>query len=322
MIRFLVRRLLLGAVVMFLVTIAVYILFFSGNPKAVAHQLAGRQATPALVEQVYHNLGLDRPILVQYWHFLVNMVTKGDLGRDYYHEVPVTTVLKQDFPVTLSLVLGAAVIWLVIGVATGVYSAVRPRSIADRTLTGVALFFYSIPTFVLGLALIYVFFFTFNTKLHIGFFPAANYVGITSDPYEWFRHMILPWFTLALISAAAYTRLARTSMLEVLGEDYIRTARAKGLSERRVIFRHALRSALTPITTQFGVDVAVALGGAILTESVFGLPGLGREAVQAINNQDLPVIIGIVIIAAAAVILANIVVDMLYAVLDPRVKLH
>lgn len=322
MIRFLVRRLLLGALVMFLVTIAVYFLFFSGDPKAVAHQLAGRQATPDLVNQVYHNLGLDRPIFVQYWHFLVNMVVHGDLGRDYYHQLPVTTVLKQDFPVTASLVLGAAVIWLVLGVATGVYSAIRPRTIADRSLTGIALFFYSIPTFVLGLTLIYVFFFKFTTSLHITFFPAAGYVGPTSNVYEWFRHMVLPWMTLALISAAAYTRLARTSMLEVLGEDYIRTARAKGLKESRVIFRHALRSALTPITTQFGVDVGVALGGAILTESVFGLPGLGREAVQAINNQDLPVIIGIVIVAAAAVIVANIIVDMLYAVLDPRVKLH
>ncbi|MBN9619784.1 MAG: ABC transporter permease [Actinobacteria bacterium] len=322
MIRFLVRRLVLGVFTMFLVTLGVYFLFFSGSPQSVARTLAGRQATEAQVQQVYHNLGLDRPILVQYWHFLKNMVVHGNLGTDYYHGEPVTSVLKQDFPITLSLVLGAAVIWLVLGVGTGVYSAVRPRSLADRALTGVALFFYSIPTFVLGLTLIYVFFFKFNTGLHISWFPASGYVGISSDPYEWFRHLVLPWLTLALITAATYTRLARTSMLEVLGEDYIRTARAKGLKESRVILRHALRSALTPITTQFGVDVGVALGGAILTESVFGLPGLGWESVHAIGNQDLPVIIGIVIVAAAAVILANIIVDMMYAVLDPRVKLH
>jgi peptide/nickel transport system permease protein len=320
MIRFLVRRLFLGAIVMFLVTIAVYFLFFAGSPRAVARTLAGRQATQAQVNAIYHNLGLDRPILVQYWHFLVKLL-HGNLGTDYYHGVPVTTVIRQDAPVTISLVLGASVIWFILGVGSGVFSAVRPRTFADRSITALALFFYSIPVFVLGEGMIYLFFFKLTTSAHLTWFPAAGYVGL-SNPFEWARHLILPWLTLALISAATYTRLSRTSMLEVLGEDYIRTARAKGLSEWRVIFRHALRSALTPVLTQFGVDVAVALGGAILTESVFGLPGLGRESVQAIYNQDLPVVIGIVIVAALAVVLANIVVDMLYAVLDPRVKLH
>jgi peptide/nickel transport system permease protein len=319
-IRFLVRRILLGAVVMFLVTIAVYFLFFSGSPHQVARNLAGRQATQAQVDAVYQRLGLDKPILVQYWHFLVRLL-HGDLGTDYYHGVPVTTVLKQDAPVTISLVLGAAVIWLILGVATGVFSAIRPRSIWDRLFTSIALFFYSLPVFVLGLGLIYFLFFKLTTGWHLAWFPASGYVGL-SDPWEWFRHLILPWMTLALISAATYTRLSRTSMLEVLGEDYIRTARAKGLSEGRVVLRHALRSALTPVVTQFGVDVGVAFGSTILTESVFGLPGLGRESVQAIGNQDLPVIIGIVIVASAAVVIANILVDMLYAVLDPRVQLH
>jgi peptide/nickel transport system permease protein len=319
-IRFLIRRILLGALVMLLVTIVIFVMFFAGDPKNVARQLAGRQATPAQVNMVYHRLGLDQPIVEQYWHFLTRLV-HGNLGTDYYHGVPVTTVLRQDIPVTGSLVLGAAVIWFVLGVSSGVYSAIRPRSIADRLFTALALFFFSIPVFVLGLALIYFLFFRLTVSAHLSWFPAAGYTSIT-DPFEWFRHLILPWFTLALISAAAYTRLSRTSMLEVLGEDYIRTARAKGLSEWRVIIRHALRSALTPVITQFGIDVAVAMGGAILTESVFGLPGLGRESVQAINNQDLPVIIGIVIAAAAAVIVANILVDIAYAVLDPRVALH
>lgn len=320
MIRFLVRRILLGAIVMFLVTIAIYLLFFAGSPQSVARRLAGRQATQALVDRVYHNLGLDRPLYVQFGDFLGHAV-QGNLGTDYFHQQPVTSVLAADAPVTISLVLGAAVIWLVVGVFTGVVSAIRPRTIMDRSFTGLALFFYSIPTFVLGLTLIYIFF--YQLTIHgITFFPAAGYVGLTQDPFEWFRHLLLPWITLALISAATYTRLSRTSMLEVLSEDYIRTARAKGVSERRVIVRHALRSALTPVTTQFGVDVAVALGGAILTESVFGLPGLGRESVQAIINQDLPVIVGIVIIAAAAVVVANIIVDMVYVLLDPRVKLH
>jgi peptide/nickel transport system permease protein len=320
MIRFLIRRILQGIVVMFLVTIVIFFMFFAGDPKNVARTIAGRQATPAQITRVYHRLGLDQPILEQYWHFVWNAL-HGNLGTDYYYGRPVTHVLAQDIPVTGSLVLGAAVIWFILGVSTGVYSAVQPRSWKDRVFTALALFFYSIPVFVLGLALIYFLFFKLTVSAHLSWFPAAGYTSISS-PFEWARHLILPWLTLALISAAAYTRLSRTSMLEVLGEDYIRTARAKGLSEWRVITRHALRSALTPVVTQFGIDVAVALGGAILTESVFGLSGLGRESVQAINNQDLPVIVGIVIVAAAAVIILNIVVDMLYAVLDPRVKLH
>jgi peptide/nickel transport system permease protein len=321
MIRFLVRRLALGVVVMFLVLIAVYALFFAGNPMDVARRMAGRQATPEQVQAVYTNLGLNRPLPVQFGHFLSQLFLHGSLGSDYYHQVPVTTILKHDAPVTVSLVLGAAVIWFVLGVASGVYSSIRPRGIADRVFTGGALFFYSVPVFVLGLTLIYLLF--YQLTIHgFGIFPASGYIPLTSDPGQWARHLILPWFTLALISAATYTRLSRTSMLEVLGEDYIRTARAKGIAEPRVIVLHALRSALTPVVTQFGVDVAVGLGGAILTESVFGLPGLGRESVQAIQNQDLPVILGIVIVAAAAVILANIIVDIAYAVLDPRVALH
>ncbi|WP_375491825.1 ABC transporter permease [uncultured Jatrophihabitans sp.] len=316
MIRFLLRRIYQSIIVLILVTLATFLLFFAGDPKAVAHRLAGRQATPEQVNAIYHNLGLDQNIFVQYFHFITKIVLHWDFGTDYYHHVPVTTVLKQDAPVTISLVIGGAVIWFVIGVASGVYSAVRPRTLMDRSFTGLALFFYSLPVFVLGFAFIYL-----ASKDNFSTFPAANYVGL-AHPFEWFRHLVMPWFTLALISAAAYTRLSRTSMLEVLGEDYIRTARAKGVREWRVVIKHALRSALTPVITQFGVDVAVALGGAILTESVFSLPGLGRESVIAITNQDLPVIIGIVIIAALAVVVMNIIVDMLYAVLDPRVTLH
>jgi peptide/nickel transport system permease protein len=320
-IRFVARRLTHGVVVMFFVLFGVFMLFFGGSPESVARRLAGRQATQDQVQRVFHDLGLDRPLLEQFSTFVKGIVTRGDLGTDYYHGVPVTTLLKQDAPVTISLVVGGAVLWLVIGVASGVLSAVRPRSIADRTSTGLALLFQSVPAFLLGLTLINLLF--YQLTVHgLAWFPAGGYVPITQSPFEWARHLILPWLTIALISAATYTRLSRTAMLEVLGEDYIRTARAKGLREWRVLTRHALRSALTPVLTQFGVDVAIALGGAILTESVFGLPGLGRESVQAINNQDLPVILGVVIVASAAVVLANIVVDVLYALLDPRVKLH
>ena len=320
MVRFLIRRLLQSIVVMVMVTIVVYLLFYMGTPENVARRIAGRQATPDTVKLVYHNLGLDRPLWKQYLDFLWKLL-HGDLGHDYYNGVPVTSVLKQAAPITISLAVGAAIIWLILGVSFGVYSSIRARSISDRAMTALALFFYSVPVFVLGLALIYIFFAMFHQQ-GITWFPAAGYVGITSNPYEWFRHLVLPWLALALISAAVYLRLTRSSMLEVLGEDYIRTARAKGLRERRVILRHGLRAALTPIVTQFGIDLAVVLGGAILTETVFSLPGLGWEAVHAIDNQDLPLIVGIVIIAAAAVVVANIIVDFLYAVLDPRVRLH
>jgi peptide/nickel transport system permease protein len=230
-------------------------------------------------------------------------------------------VLKQAFPITVSLALGAAVLWLIIGILSGVLSAVRRGSIWDRMSTVLALFFFSIPAFVLGLLLLYVFYYRF-TLAGIHIFPGAGYTYFSHSPLHWFEGLVLPWVTLALISAAAYTRLTRGSMLDVLGEDYIRTARAKGLTERRVTYKHALRAALTPVVSQFGIDVGTLLGGAVLTETVFGMPGLGFTAVTAIEQQDLPVVIGIVIIASTAVVVANIIVDALYAVLDPRVRLH
>jgi len=206
-------------------------------------------------------------------------------------------------------------------VLTGVLSAVKARSFADRTFTGLALLFYSMPTFVLGLLFLEVFYYQFT--IHgIHAFPGSGFTPLTTNPWLWFRGLVLPWLTLSLVSAATYTRLTRGSMLDVMGDDYIRTARAKGLSERRVIFRHSLRAALTPIVTQFGLDVGILLGGAVITEVVFGMPGLGFTAVQAIVQQDRPVVIGVVLVASAAVVLANIVVDAFYAVLDPRVRLH
>jgi len=306
---------------MFAVTIIVFAIFFVGpGPAYVAQRLAGKSATPQIVNAVRHRLQLDKPTYVQYWHFLVRLL-HGDLGYSYYHGQPVTTVLKEAFPITLSLAIGASVVWLVLGVLSGILSAVKRGSAWDRIVTIIALFFYSMPVFVLGLLLLYVFYFRFALAgIHL--FPGQGYTYISASPVKWFESLVLPWISLALISAATYTRLTRGSMLDVMGEDYIRTARAKGLSERRVIYRHALRSALTPVVSQFGIDVGTLLGGAVLTETVFGLPGLGWTAVQSIENQDLPVIIGIVVIAAGAVVVANIVVDVLYAVLDPRVRLH
>ena len=321
MARFLVRRIFEGLIVLWLVTVGVFIIFYIGpGPKGVARALAGKEATPQVVAAVSHRLLLDKPIWVQYGHF-VWLLLHGNLGYSFYHDQSVNSILAAAFPITLSLVLGAAVLWVVMGVLSGVVSAVRARSVADRTFTVLALFFYSMPTFVLGL--LFLLFFYYELTIHgLALFPGSGYTPFTENPFEWFRGLILPWFTLALVSAATYTRLTRGSMLDVMGEDYIRTARAKGLSERRVIFRHSLRAALTPIVTQFGLDVGILLGGAVITEQVFALPGLGFTAVQAITQQDLPVIIGVVIVAATAVVVANIIVDAFYAVLDPRVRLH
>lgn len=319
MARFLLRRVVLGVVVLWLITVFVFALFYVA-PNDVARTLAGRQATPETVALIEQRLGLDQPLWRQYADFLGNAL-HGDLGYDYYHQVPVTQIVAGALPVTLSLALGAALLWLLIGVTGGVVSAARPRSAADRALTVFALVFYSMPTFLLGLLLLYFLYFRLTLAGH-PWFPAGGYVPFTTDPAGWFRSLALPWCTLALGLAATYTRLTRGSMLDVLGEDYIRTARSKGLTERRVVLRHGLRGALTPVVTQFGIDLGQLVGGVVVVETVFSLPGLGKTAIDAIGSQDQPVIIGIVLVASAAVVVANIVVDVCYAVLDPRVRLH
>lgn len=316
MIRFLVRRTVFGVAVLWVITVAVFTLFFVA-PHNVSRLIAGKQATPETVALVQTRLGLDRPVLAQYGHFLWRLL-HGDLGYSYYSSEPVTHLIGGRISVTLSVAFGGAVLWLLVGVLTGVVSARRPRSLLDRIVTVIALFFYSMPPFLLGIVLLYLLFF----RLHLagfGFFPGSGYVALTADPLGWAQHLILPWATVALTSAAAYTRLTRAGMLEVLSEDYIRTARSKGVGEGRIIYRHALRSALTSVVTQFGIDLGVLLGGAVVTENIFGLPGLGQLAIQSVTQQDLPVIIGVVLLGAVFVVVANIVVDLLYPVLDPRV---
>jgi peptide/nickel transport system permease protein len=320
MVRFLVRRLLTGLLVVWLISVIVFVLFFVA-PHDVAQLLLGKFAAQnqQLVRSVTHQLGLDQPIVVQYGHFVVRAL-HGDLGYSYYSHQPVTTLLGQALPVTASLALGAAVIWLVLGVSIGVLSATRPRSLLDRGATLFALTGLSFPTFVLGLLLLFVFFY----QLHVAgvdVFPGGGYVPLTADPGQWALHLVLPWTTLAVATMATYVRLTRGQLVEVMGEDFIRTARAKGLREGRVIYRHGLRAALIPVVTQFGIDVATLLGGVIVAEQVFGLNGLGRMSVQAVTNADEPVIIAVILLAAVFVVLANIVVDLLYAVLDPRIRL-
>ena len=321
MARFLARRTLQGLIVIWLVTVIVFLIFYVGPGSAdVARALAGRTAPPETVALISHRLLLDRPVYEQYWHFLTELL-RGNLGYDYYHDESVAVIIKQAFPVTFSLLIGAAPLWLILGVGSGVYAATKPRSFLDRVFTGIALFFYSIPTFVLGLVLVLFLYYELTIHGH-AWFPPSGYVPFTRDPVQWAHNLILPWITLALVTAGAYTRLARTSMLEVMNEDYLRTARAKGLKERTIVYRHGLKAASTPLITQFGIDVGALIGGAVITEQVFGLPGLGYTAVHAIEQQDLPVIIGIVLVAAAGVVVANILADLFYAVLDPRVRLN
>jgi peptide/nickel transport system permease protein len=320
MTRFLIRRVVFGAITLWIVLSLVFVLYFVSNPDP-ARLIAGRAVTPQLLADITHRLNLDQPLIAQYGHFLKSAFTL-DLGFSFVHRTNVNELVGRALPVDISLAVGAAVIWLALGIGVGVLAARRPRSLVDRAATFFVLTGISMPTFILGLLFLYVFFYLLTVNHITDFFPpSGSYVPINQDPGLWARVFILPWITLALVTAATYSRLTRSTLLDVLGEDYIRTARAKGLSERRVVYRHALRSALTPIVTQFGIDFAGVLGGVIVTETVFGLPGLGRLVVRGISEEDLPVTEGIIILAAAFLILANILVDALYAVLDPRVRL-
>jgi peptide/nickel transport system permease protein len=255
--------------------------------------------------------------MTQYWHFLGNVV-RGNLGYSYFSGESVDTMLRQDLPPTISLVIGGTVLWLIVGLSVGIISATRARSVFDRVSSVGVLIGLSMPAFVVGELLIG---FVFQPLYSHGFhFFNTGYAGITSGPGPFFGHMILPWITLATIQAAVYTRLSRGQLLETMSEDYIRTARAKGLTERRVVFRHGVRAALTPVLSQLGVDLGQLLGGVVVVETVFGLGGIGQISVEAVFQDNLPVIIGFVILAAIFVVVANIIVDLLYAALDPRVR--
>jgi peptide/nickel transport system permease protein len=313
MLRFLIRRLLSGALVMWMVTTTVFLLFFATSRDPAA-RFAGKSATPATLALLRHRMGLDEPLPVQYWHFVTRLLS-GDLGYSYATRSPVGQMIKGSLQITVSLVVGGATLWLVTGVVAGTICATHPRSILDRGVTLLVLLGISVPVFITALTLLYLLAFRMRV------FPEAGYVPIQNDPVGWLRHLVLPWITAALIQSAVYTRLTRGSLLDVLGEDYVRTARAKGLRRRRVVYRHALRAAVTPVITQFGIDLGGALSGALVTETVFGMPGLGHLSVDAMTAGDLPVIMAIVLLAAFFIVAANIVVDVFYAVLDPRVRL-
>jgi len=316
--RFIIRRLLWVIVLLIAVTFLTFVIFYlfpSADPAALR---AGRQPSPALIEQIRHNLGLDKPFIVQYFDYMKGVVLHFDLGYSYQNNISVTSQIFDRLPATISLAFGAAVIWLFAGITIGIISAVKSGSVIDRITMGGALVAISAPVYWLGLVMLYLFA-TDIGLVHI--FPGAgSYVPLSQNPEKWFTSLLLPWMVLAAAFAAIYARLLRSTMIESMSEDYIRTARAKGLSERRVILHHGLRSAVTPIVTAAGLDVGVLLGGAILTETVFNIPGVGRLAYDSIQNSDLPMIQGTVLFGAFFIVTANLIVDVLYAFIDPRVR--
>jgi peptide/nickel transport system permease protein len=334
-IRYLVGR-LLGAVTVVIVVSVVTFAIFQLAPRLTDANLAfyytGKNTSEAQAAAVSQRFGFDKPVVEQYATFMSGIVAGRDLsdgatevhcaapclGYSFRQNRSVLEMIGEAFPVTLGLTIGAAVLWLLFGVASGVLSAVRRGSVFDRLATTVALVGVSVPEFFTGMLLIYL---LTSGPDWLRLYPdGINYVGITEDPVGWFVNMIPPWICLALLFAALYTRLTRANMLETMNEDYVRTARAKGLPPRTVIGRHGLRAALPPIVTVVGLDVGALLGGAVLIETLFSFPGMGRLAYTAITSQDLPVIMGVTIVAALLIVLANLIVDLTYGLLDPRVR--
>ena len=336
MFAYLIRRLIGAIVMLFIVSIAVFLIFFllprigGATADDLASRYVGKTADAAQVHLMAVKLGFTDPLYVQYGRFLAGIFAGADystgpttvhcpapcLGYSFLQQTPVLPDLLDRFPVTLSLAVGGAIVWLAFGVSAGVVSALRKGSIFDRTAMGIALAGVSLPIFFTGLLALNIFSYTLDW-----FPPGGSYTNFTDNPAEWAYDLALPWLTLAFLNAAAYARLTRAGMLETMGEDFIRTARAKGLPERTVVIRHGLRAALTPITTIFGLDIGILLGSSILTEKTYSLNGLGQYALQAITQNDLPKVLGVTILAATFVIVANLVVDILYVVIDPRVRI-
>jgi peptide/nickel transport system permease protein len=320
--RYLVRRLFWACFLFVVATLVTFLIFF-----VIPSNRAGHKATyagpPGFVKHLHHALHLDLPLYQQYWLFLWNIVRHLSLGYSFDDGASVRWILAHDAPVTGSLVLGGAILWLLVSIPLGVVSGLRPRSLVDRAGTLFALVGVSAPAVWIGLILAYV------VGFKLGWTPIASYcdffpshqAGVCSGPGQWAYHLILPWLTFMLVFAALYVRLVRASVLSAMSEDYVRTARAKGASTRRLLVHHVLRNSLLPVVTILGMDLGLAVGSAIFVESVFNLPGLGQELVTAAFNDDRPLVVGIVLFATTAVIVFNLLVDVAYAWLDPRIRL-
>ncbi|GAA1975273.1 ABC transporter permease [Kitasatospora viridis] len=335
MLAYIIRRTFAAVVLLLVVSAVTFGIFFllprlaGETTDQLAAQYIGKNPSPDALLAVKKNLGFDQPLYVQFGRFIKQIFAGAQykygpdattchvpcFGYSFKNHIEVWPEIESRIPVTFSLAIGAAVIWLLSGVATGVVSALKPKSIFDRFSMGVALAGVSLPIFFTGALLHYLFSYKWNV------FGDLHYVNFTDDPISWATNLILPWISLAFLYSALYARLTRAGMLETMSEDYIRTARAKGLPERQVVVRHGLRAALTPILTIFGMDLGLLLGGAVITEQVFSMQGIGFFAVSAISDNDLPKILGVTMIAAFFIVLCNLLVDLLYAVIDPRVRL-
>ena len=330
MLRYLVRRLLWAFVMLIAVTIVTYIIFYA-IPADPARLACGQRATEECIQRAAHYLGTDRPLYVQYGKFVGRLapfslrggphLKEPSLGRSFTNRLSVNYVVGQAAPVTASLVFGGVIFWMMIALPVGILSALRPRSLLDR----VAMVFVlvGISAHPVWIGLLFAYFFGFKA----GIFPITGYCdfinpsGDCGGPVQWAYHLVLPWTTFAILFAALYVRMIRANVMETLGEDYVRTARAKGAPEWLVMRSHVLRNALLPIVTMLGMDIGILLGGAIFTESVYGLPGLGKTAIQALENFDLPTAQGVIVFATLCIIAFNLIVDLLYAWIDPRIRL-
>jgi peptide/nickel transport system permease protein len=306
------RRLALLPVILFFVSVIVFGLQFlvPGDP---AVTLAGENAPPERVEQIRQLLGLDDPIYQQYWRWLTRTV-QGDLGRSLLTTQSVGTIIEQRLPVTLSLVSLAIVFSIVFSLFAGVLAATRARRWPDRMVTAGASLGVAIPSFFVGLLLVYVF------ALSLHWFPAIGFVPLTQDPWQWFVHLLLPAITLALVTAPELTRQLRSGLVDSLGEEYVQAARAKGLSERAVVGKHAMKNAAIPVVTVLGTQIGLLIGGAVLVEKVFGLSGIGSLAVDAVTQRDLAVVQGVVLITCVPIVVINLFVDVSYGYFNPKVR--
>jgi peptide/nickel transport system permease protein len=329
MYRYLIRRLFWAGVMFVAVTVVSYIIFFL-VPAEPARLICGAQCPPDQVERVRKEVGLDDPVYVQYLRFFGGLMPVDfsplhlktpSLGNSYATRQPVNDIIKRAAPVTASLVIGGAILWMLVAIPIGILSALRPRSLLDRSAMVFVLIGISAHPVWIGLILIYF------VGYKAGLTPLGGYCDMIDPstdcggPVEWAHALILPWITFAILFAALYVRMIRANVLEAMNEDYVRTARAKGAPEWLVMRSHVLRNAMLPVVTMLGMDIGLALGGAIFTESVFGLPGLGQRALLALEGFDLPAVMGIVVFATVCVIVFNLIVDLLYAVIDPRIRL-
>jgi peptide/nickel transport system permease protein len=321
MLTFIIRRLLWMVLLLFVISLLTFLIFYTLPAADPALLRAGRQPSPDLVRSIRHTLGLDQPWYVQYLKYLDRLIFHFDFGYSFQNNVSVKSQIFDRLPATATLAAGAAVVWLLVGIPVGIISAIKRGTWMDRVAMGSALVAISAPVYWLGLVSLYLF------SKDLGKFPIfegqgayPNSGNIFTDPGHVIPALILPWCVLAAAFAAVYARFLRANLLETMSEDYIRTARSKGLKERVVVFKHGVRSAITPIVTILGLDIGILLGGAILTETVFNIPGVGRLAYDAIQKSDLPTVQGTVLMGAFFIILLNLIVDVVYAFLDPRVR--